>query len=237
MTQIKERNRAHEAPLSHDLKDRLTQLETAVDSKAVTPGFAMATLALEMLESHRAATLERDSERGALQDAVNTWKSLAEQRFGELSELRTRLASVVADRDAEVKISQQRMGRIQELSAQLVERDVIKTGSGRACPPTVARVSFRKNVEVAPFKHEHAEVSVDVNDGEISTAITTAKDLCDEILGVNVTDDEVTKAKEVLRRAERAGKVAKPRRASASVRRFQSWQERERDDREMFGDD
>jgi hypothetical protein len=82
--------------------------------------------------------------------------------------------------------------------------------------PTVSRVSFRKNVEVAPFKHEHVEVSVDLNGSTLEEGLALAKRSVDEALGINVTEAEVARAQEVLKRAKRAG-IA-PRRARLDVR-------------------
>jgi hypothetical protein len=82
----------------------------------------------------------------------------------------------------------------------------------QAAPPSPARVSFRKNVEIAPFKHEHAEVSVDVNGGSFADALQLAKDLVDEALGVKelrTAQQQIDAAKEVLRKAARARRAQK----------------------------
>lgn len=74
--------------------------------------------------------------------------------------------------------------------------------------PTVARVSFRKNVEIAPFKHEHAEVTVECNGASLAEAAQVAKDAVDEVLGVKelrTAQEQIENAKKVLRDASKKG--------------------------------
>lgn len=75
---------------------------------------------------------------------------------------------------------------------------------GGAAP---VRVSFRKNVQIEPYKYEHAEVWVDLNGSSLQEATQIAKDSCDEVLGVNVEDEDVTYALDVIRKAKKAGKL------------------------------
>lgn len=90
--------------------------------------------------------------------------------------------------------------------------DELVRARGVALPKTsalaVARVSFRKNVEIAPFKHEHAEVSVECNGAPLAEAAQLAKDAVDEVLGVKelrTAQEQIENAKKVLRDASKKG--------------------------------
>jgi hypothetical protein len=75
----------------------------------------------------------------------------------------------------------------------------------------IVQVSFRMNVEVAPFKHEHAEVTVELEPGEdVEAAFRIAKDAARRGLGVDVTAEEILAAKEVLRKARRLPRPIRP---------------------------
>lgn len=61
------------------------------------------------------------------------------------------------------------------------------------------------NVPVGSYMHEHAEVTVDLNEGDDPRyAFELAKATARKALGVDVTPDQVNAAKDVLRRARRA---------------------------------
>jgi hypothetical protein len=68
----------------------------------------------------------------------------------------------------------------------------------------VTQISFKMNVEVAPYRHEHAEVTVTLNPGDTAEdAFKLAKETARRGLGVDVTAEEIAAAKEVLRKAKR----------------------------------
>jgi hypothetical protein len=84
--------------------------------------------------------------------------------------------------------------------------DSAAASAAKPCEPV--RVSFRKNVEVAPYKHEHVEVTVELNGSSFAEAMQKAKDLADDALGLNAVDeDDIAYAKEILRKAARSGKA------------------------------
>lgn len=134
-----------------DFKSEIQALEGAIASGQITPGFALASLALKLNSYH------------------------------------------VGQADARAELA------------------------SKPCEPV--RVSFRKNVEVAPYKHEHVEVTVELNGSSFAEAMQKAKDLADEALGVNVDEDDIAYAKEVLRKAKRAGalKTTKHRRTEMDL--------------------
>ncbi len=119
------------------------------------------------------------------------------------------------------------------------ERRLFQLGGGRTDQPGVApftaaapaapvRVSFRKNVQIEPYKYEHAEVWVDLNGSSLAEATQAAKDACDQVLGVSVVDDDdLEYAKDVLRRAKKSGKLKSK----------QAERELEKRLDELFGDD
>lgn len=72
----------------------------------------------------------------------------------------------------------------------------------------VTEIGFRMNVEVGPFKHEHVEVRVQLGPRDtVEKAFEFAKQQARELLGVDVTDEEVKAAKLVLTKANRSKHV------------------------------
>ena len=74
----------------------------------------------------------------------------------------------------------------------------------------VSQISFKMNVEVAPYKHEHAEVTVILGpDDTVEDAFKLAKESARRGLGIDVTPEQVAAAKEVLRKARRIPRQCK----------------------------
>lgn len=70
----------------------------------------------------------------------------------------------------------------------------------------ISKISFRMNVEVAPDKHEHVEVTVDVGPkDDPNQAFADAKNSARIFLGIDVNEDDVAEAEKVLVAAKRAG--------------------------------
>ena len=70
----------------------------------------------------------------------------------------------------------------------------------------ISQIKFRMNVEVAPFKHEHVEVTAELDEGDDeNAAFDKLKTRARGFLGVNVTQDDVDMATTILARAKRAG--------------------------------
>ena len=64
------------------------------------------------------------------------------------------------------------------------------------------------NVEVSAYKHEHAEVVVDLAEGDCDqAAFAFARMVARKALGLDVTPAEVDAAKEILKKARRSGLV------------------------------
>lgn len=70
----------------------------------------------------------------------------------------------------------------------------------------ISKISFRMNIEVAPYKHEHVEVTVDVGSkDDPDQAFAYAKNSARSFLGIDVNEDDVAEAEKVLVAAKRAG--------------------------------
>lgn len=112
----------------------------------------------------------------------------------------------------------------QKIEGDLHERIAELEGLLRISMPKISgvaepvRISWRKNVEVAPYKHEHAEVTVELNGATFEEGVQRAKDLVDQALGVDVDEDDVEYAKEILRKAARATSKTRSRNAVAPGR-------------------
>lgn len=72
----------------------------------------------------------------------------------------------------------------------------------------VSQITFKTNVPNPGdrFRHEHAEVVVEVNDGEDpQEAFRYAREVAESALGINVDEDDVADAERVLAAARKAG--------------------------------
>jgi hypothetical protein len=72
----------------------------------------------------------------------------------------------------------------------------------------VSQIKFKMNVNdpLDRFKHQHAEVTVDLNDDEDpQDAFDLARRTAERGLGIDVSEDDVEDAERVLARARRAG--------------------------------
>lgn len=70
----------------------------------------------------------------------------------------------------------------------------------------ICKISYKTNVEVAPYKHEHVEVTVELNaDDDADDAFAHARHFARQALGVDVNEDDVRDAEAVLKAAKKAG--------------------------------
>jgi len=70
----------------------------------------------------------------------------------------------------------------------------------------ITEIKFRMNVEVAPFRHEHVEVTVAVDEtDDPDEAFELARESARHFLGVDVTEDDVEQAEKTLAAARKAG--------------------------------
>ena len=70
----------------------------------------------------------------------------------------------------------------------------------------ISEIKFRTTVEVAPFKHEHVEVTVAIDaKDDADEAFELARDSARRFLGVDVTEDDVEQAEKTLAAARKAG--------------------------------
>lgn len=70
----------------------------------------------------------------------------------------------------------------------------------------ISEIKFRMNVEVAPYKHEHVEVTVALDAKDDSDdAFDMARNAARRFLGVDVDEDDVEAAEKVLASARKAG--------------------------------
>lgn len=65
----------------------------------------------------------------------------------------------------------------------------------------ISKISYKTNVEVAPYKHEHVEVTIELNEDEDADARKFAR----QALGIDVSEGDVEKAEAVLKAARKAG--------------------------------
>lgn len=82
----------------------------------------------------------------------------------------------------------------------------------------IRQVTFGKNFQTKPFHFERAEVTVELSEADtlrsdVDTATKIAKEECDRILGLDISEDDIQKAEDDIQRAqetlEKARKVGK----------------------------
>ena len=72
----------------------------------------------------------------------------------------------------------------------------------------VKQISFRMNVEVAPYCHEHVEVVVELERNDTpETAQALARSTARRLLGVDITKEDVARAKAVIASGRKVGLV------------------------------
>lgn len=70
----------------------------------------------------------------------------------------------------------------------------------------ISKITFKTNVALKPFQHEHAEVTVELAPNESAdTAFAYARGKAREFLGIDVDEDDVANAEKVLAAAKKAG--------------------------------
>ena len=72
----------------------------------------------------------------------------------------------------------------------------------------ISQIKFKMNAPDADdrFKHQHAEVTVDLNEGDApQEAFELARSQCEQALGLDVSEDDVRAAEALLATARRAG--------------------------------
>jgi hypothetical protein len=70
----------------------------------------------------------------------------------------------------------------------------------------ISQIKFRFNVQVEAYKHEHIELTAELDEADDATAVfENLKSEARRMLGVDVTQDDVDEARAVLARAKRAG--------------------------------
>lgn len=72
----------------------------------------------------------------------------------------------------------------------------------------ISQIKFKTNCPNPGdrFRHEHAEVTVDLNEGDGPLeAFELARQTAEQALGIDVNEDDIDAAEAVLERARRAG--------------------------------
>lgn len=70
----------------------------------------------------------------------------------------------------------------------------------------ISKIGYRTNVEVAPYKHEHIEVHVELTEADdADEAVAHARHFARQALGIDVTPSDVEKAEAILKAAKKAG--------------------------------
>lgn len=70
----------------------------------------------------------------------------------------------------------------------------------------ISKLTYKTNVQLRPFQHEHVEVTVDVAKGESpNEAFDFAKSFVRRQLGIDVEECDVAQAEETLAAAKKAG--------------------------------
>lgn len=68
----------------------------------------------------------------------------------------------------------------------------------------ITTITYRTNVELAPFRHAHVEMTAELEkNDDLDDALEELKAEVHRALGVDVTEDDVRAAKETLKKAER----------------------------------
>lgn len=74
----------------------------------------------------------------------------------------------------------------------------------------ITSVKYRTNVEVAPYRHEHCEVEVYLHQGDTAEdAFEQAKSTVRALLGIDIDEEDVAFAKEILAKAARLNPKAR----------------------------